>query len=401
MVEQDQDVRRELVHFLYDSMQLVGTISVAAVVIGGGMAWVSRDPGYALLTVLLLAIGAARIIQILLFSARFARLTSADIIRWERLYGAGAAAFGLAVGVLSARAFRIGDAPGMWICFGLSMAFCVGIVSRVSPWIAMLSAALLLIPTAIACLLQPEPIYRMGAGMLVLFWITLRGTSYRLTAAFTERIEAKRALARQANHDFLTGLPNRAAFFDALGRLDRSVAIVAIDLDDFKPVNDRFGHLAGDALLRQVAMRLRGCVGAGLAARFGGDEFMLLQEIPDGPAGRDVALALARAALAGLSRPFQVAGESVQIGASAGVLATSEIGRAGADALLEQVDRALYVAKHAGGGRWCWADELAPAEAASALIQQSPPLQPIGEPRAAVAPAVSAPAAQPEIPLAE
>ena len=283
MERQDPETRRELVHLLYGSMQLVATISVAAVVIGAGMALVVHDIGYALLTALLFVIGTARVIKIKLFALRFDRMNHADIVRWERLYGVGAAAFALAVGVLSARAFQIGDAPGIWICFGLSMAFCVGIVSRVSPWIVMLSSALLLTPTALACLLQPEPIYRMGSGMLVLFWITLRGTSYRLTAAFTERIEAKQALARQANQDFLTGLPNRAAFLAALDRLDCCTAIVAIDLDGFKPVNDRFGHLAGDELLRQVTMRLRGCVGAGMAARFGGDEFMLLQEVPDGP----------------------------------------------------------------------------------------------------------------------
>ncbi|WP_315806937.1 MULTISPECIES: GGDEF domain-containing protein [unclassified Bradyrhizobium] len=383
MERQDPDTRRELVHLLYGSMLLVGTISVAAVVIGAGMAVVARDPGYAVLTLLLFVVGAARIIKLHLFAVRFDRFNGADIVRWERLYGVGAAAFALAVGALSARAFQIGDAPGIWICFGLSMAFCVGIVSRVSPWIVMSSSALLLIPTALSCLLQPEPIYRMGAGMLVLFWITLRGTSYRLTAAFTERIEAKQALARQANQDFLTGLPNRAAFLAALDRLDCRAAIVAIDLDGFKPVNDRFGHLAGDELLRQVAMRLRGCVGAGLAARFGGDEFMLLQEVPDGPAGQEAALALTRAAVGGLSRPFLLAGESVLIGASAGILITHEPGRIGADALLDRADRALYAAKHAGGRRWCWADEIAPAaaDAAAALSLASPPIQPAADAR--------------------
>ncbi|MDU6726286.1 MAG: GGDEF domain-containing protein, partial [Bradyrhizobium sp.] len=144
-----------------------------------------------------------------------------------------------------------------WMCFGLSMSFCVGIVSRVSPWIVMSSSAVLLIPTVIACVLQPEPVFRMGAAMLVLFWITLRGTSYRLTAAFTERIEAQQALRRQAHQDFLTGLPNRAAFIAALRGLDGPAAIIAIDLDGFKSINDAFGHQAGDELLCQVGARLR------------------------------------------------------------------------------------------------------------------------------------------------
>ncbi|MGJ5176421.1 diguanylate cyclase domain-containing protein [Bradyrhizobium oligotrophicum] len=353
MHRSDQETRRELAHLLYSSMPLVGTISVASVVIGTVMAWVAQDPGYAVITAALVVIGVFRVVKLLMFEARFDRLGHADIIRWERLYGLGAIAFGLAVGALSARAFQIGDGPGVWMSFGLSMAFCVGIVSRVSPWIVMTSSAVLLIPTVVACLLQSEPVYRMGAGMVVLFWITLRGTSYRLTAAFTERIKAKQALAHQAHRDYLTGLPNRAAFIAALAGCDRPVAIIAVDLDGFKLVNDRFGHQAGDELLCQVGVRLQDCLeDSGVAARFGGDEFMLL--LPG--AGRDAALDLARAAVTALAQPFTLAGTRVQIGASAGILVTDDR-QAETEALLDQADRALYAAKRAGGHRWCWADE--------------------------------------------
>ncbi|MGC2781068.1 MAG: GGDEF domain-containing protein [Bradyrhizobium sp.] len=368
----DPDIRRELAHLLYSSMPLVGTISAAAVVIGTVMAWVARDPGYALISVALLVIGTFRVVKLLMFAARFDRLDHHDIIRWERLYGLGAAAFGLAVGALSARAFQIGDGPGIWMCFGLSMAFCVGIVSRVSPWIVMTSSAVLLIPTVIACLLQPEPVYRMGAAMVVLFWITLRGTSYRLTAAFTERITAQQALARQAHRDFLTGLPNRAAFIAALGRCDRPVAIIAVDLDGFKLVNDRFGHQAGDELLCQVGLRLQDCLGeTGLAARFGGDEFMLL--LP--AAGRRAALELAQAAVTALAQPFTLAGAHVQIGASAGILITDDR-QAETESLLDQADRALYAAKRAGGQQWCWADEEIGVAAAWTRSGEVPALAP-------------------------
>ncbi|UFZ07952.1 GGDEF domain-containing protein [Bradyrhizobium ontarionense] len=368
----DPDIRRELAHLLYSSMPLVGTISAAAVVIGTVMAWVARDPGYALISVALLLVGTFRVVKLVMFAARFDRLDHHDIIRWERLYGLGAAAFGLAVGALSARAFQIGDGPGIWMCFGLSMAFCVGIVSRVSPWIVMTSSAVLLIPTVIACLLQPEPVYRMGAAMVVLFWITLRGTSYRLTAAFTERITAQQALARQAHRDFLTGLPNRAAFITALGRCDRPVAIIAVDLDGFKLVNDRFGHQAGDELLCQVGLRLQDCLGeAGLAARFGGDEFMLL--LP--AAGRRAALELAQAAVTALAQPFTLAGARVEIGASAGILIADDR-QAETESLLDQADRALYAAKRAGGGQWCWADEEIGIAAEWARCGEVPALAP-------------------------
>jgi diguanylate cyclase (GGDEF)-like protein len=370
----DPEIRRELAHLLYSSMPLVGTISAAAVVIGTVMAWVARDPGYAVITAALLVIGALRVVKLLMFAARFDQLADDDIILWERLYGLGAAAFGLTVGALSARAFQIGDGPGIWMCFGLSMAFCVGIVSRVSPWIVMTSSAVLLIPTVIACVLQPEPVYRMGAGMVVLFWITLRGTSYRLTAAFTERIAAQQALARQAHRDFLTGLPNRAAFIAALGRCDRPVGIIAVDLDGFKLVNDRLGHQAGDELLCQVGARLQNCLGdTGLAARFGGDEFMLL--LPQ--AGRDAALELAKAAVTALAQPFTLAATRVEIGASAGILVTDDR-QAETESLLDQADRALYAAKRAGGQQCCWADEDIRVSAAWTRYGAAPALSPAG-----------------------
>ncbi|MFN5682767.1 MAG: GGDEF domain-containing protein, partial [Bradyrhizobium sp.] len=110
----DSETRRELAHLLYSSMPLVGTISTGAVVIGAVMAWVARDPGYAAITMALLVIGVFRVVKLLMFAARFDQLDDAGIIRWERLYGLGAAAFGLAVGGLSARAFQIGDGPGIW-----------------------------------------------------------------------------------------------------------------------------------------------------------------------------------------------------------------------------------------------------------------------------------------------
>jgi diguanylate cyclase (GGDEF)-like protein len=242
------------------------------------------------------------------------------------------------------------------------MSFCVGMVSRaaVRPWVVLLTAALLLAPTAVGGFLRPEMSYKVGAGMLFLFWITLREASRHLSTAFIERIESKHALTRQASHDFLTGLPNRVAFLSALQDVTGSMAIVAIDLDGFKPVNDRHGHHIGDDLLRQVATRLRDCIGTrGIASRFGGDEFMLLKQVDSGQAGRDAALALAREAVMSLSLPFQVVDFPVCIGASAGILVTEQAVARSANStaeMLQQVDRALYAAKRAGGGCWIWSE---------------------------------------------
>ena len=357
----DPRIRRELVDLLYTSLPQVFAIGATSVTGAVALTAMSGDIGYAVISGFIFVTAAARVYSLLRYKACAAQLSDADVVRWERLYGAGASAFGLALGLLSYRALELDDDPGAWIAFGLSMSFCVGMVSRaaIRPWIILNTAAILLLPTIVGGLLRPEFAYKIGAIMLVFFWLTLREASKHLSAAFIERVEAKHRLARQATHDFLTGLPNRAAFFQALAETSGDFAVVAIDLDGFKTVNDRHGHQAGDDLLRQVAQRLSSCVGdAGIAARFGGDEFMMLRPVTAGEAGREEALALARQDVAELSMPFLLTDIPVCIGASAGILVSTDAVTAGsASQLLERVDRALYTAKRAGGGCCVWSDD--------------------------------------------
>lgn len=366
-------IRRELVDLLYTSLPQVMAINVTSVIGAAALAIISRDPGYAAITCAILVNAIGRVVSLLRYKAFAGRTSDSDVAHWERIYAAGAAAFGLALGALSFHAFQLDDAPGAWVAFGLSMSYCVGMVSRaaIRPWIVLSTSAALLTPTLIAGLMRPELAYRIGALMLVLFWLSMREASRHLSAAFIERLESRHALARQANHDFLTGLPNRAAFLDALERMSGCAAVVAIDLDGFKPVNDRHGHHAGDDLLRQVAGRLAECVGqggidggaqggfhGGLAARFGGDEFMLVIPVSEGAVGRAEALTLARDAIRSLSMPFLLDDIPVVIGASAGLLVSEEPpGGGGLAQLLRRVDGALYAAKRAGGGRTSWAED--------------------------------------------
>lgn len=356
----DPRIRRELVDLLYTSLPQVSAIGATSVTGAAALTLMSGDTGYAVISVFIFIAAAARIASLLRYKSRATQFSDADVIRWEGLYGAGASAFGLALGLLSYRALQLDDGPGAWITFGLSMSFCVGMVSRaaIRPWIILTAAAVLLTPTIMGGLLHPEFAYKLGAVMLVFFWLTLREASKHLSAAFVERLEAKHRLARQATHDFLTGLPNRAAFFQALAETRGDFAIIAIDLDGFKPVNDRHGHHAGDDLLRQVAERLSVCIGSpGLAARFGGDEFMMLKPVAPGDAGREQALALARQAIRDLSMPFLLTDIPVRIGASVGILISADVTAISTSQLMEQVDRALYAAKRAGGSRCAWADE--------------------------------------------
>ncbi|WP_298233034.1 diguanylate cyclase [uncultured Azohydromonas sp.] len=168
------------------------------------------------------------------------------------------------------------------------------------------------------------------------------------------RVATRTRLQWSAHHDPLTGLANRAAFEQRLhqvfGARPRSMpaALVAIDLDHFKPINDSAGHAAGDAMLKAVATAICSCVRAGdLVARLGGDEFMLLLERCPGERALPIANAVC-AAVAGIELPWE--GRTLRVGASAGVAALqadmTEVAH-----WLRAADRACYDAKGAGRGR--------------------------------------------------
>lgn len=175
-----------------------------------------------------------------------------------------------------------------------------------------------------------------------------------------ERVRMEDALRRQALHDALTGLPNRVLLRDrveqailAARRDDHDATLMLLDLDRFKEVNDTFGHHYGDALLRQVAERLRGSLRASdTVARLGGDEFAVLLA----GSGRAEAILAADKMCAALEAPFIVEGQALHVGASIGI---ALFPRHGTDAatLLRRADVAMYVAKRGGDAHAVYAPE--------------------------------------------
>ncbi|MDE2301612.1 MAG: EAL domain-containing protein [Sphingomonadales bacterium] len=170
----------------------------------------------------------------------------------------------------------------------------------------------------------------------------------------TERLHVSQSASQLALVDALTGLPNRLSmqqhldeFVLALGAPGRSCAVVLLDLDRFKAVNDTLGHPAGDALLRQVSDRLRRIVGAkGKVFRLGGDEFQLLLPGWDAP---DKLAELMQDVVAHVSQPYTIDGVRCVIGTSAGIAIGPRDGRS-SEELIRKADFALYAAKDEGRG---------------------------------------------------
>jgi diguanylate cyclase (GGDEF)-like protein/PAS domain S-box-containing protein len=174
------------------------------------------------------------------------------------------------------------------------------------------------------------------------------------TRDVSQRKELERRLAHQATHDTLTGLPARALFEDRIAqalarrrREQRRIAVLFVDLDDFKRLNDTRGHAAGDIALREVAARLaRSVRDSDSAARLGGDEFGVLLDGIDGP---EEAIAIGNRCLAALMQPLLVDGDELRTTAAIGIALDSEETQT-PDQILRRADAAMYDAKRQGKG---------------------------------------------------
>jgi diguanylate cyclase (GGDEF)-like protein len=186
--------------------------------------------------------------------------------------------------------------------------------------------------------------------------VELRRRGDELRVTLEERNTFAEKLRYQASHDSLTGLANRATFMERVqGVLESSsadgsdVAVLFLDVDDFKVVNDRLGHVAGDELLVAVASRLRGALRSGdLAARLGGDEFGVLVV---GAGDEDEMRGVAGRILQAMRGVFEVSGTTVEVHSSIGIAFGPSTDRS-ADQLVRDADTAMYLAKRRGKDRY-------------------------------------------------
>ncbi|MCE1249749.1 MAG: EAL domain-containing protein [Comamonadaceae bacterium] len=200
-------------------------------------------------------------------------------------------------------------------------------------------------------------------------------TGYRGVARdITERKRAQAEIARLAFYDELTGLPNRRLLQDRLeqalllsARDGQHGALLFLDLDNFKAVNDSMGHDWGDALLQQVARRLAGCVrGSDTVARLGGDEFIIVLPSLHGEAARAAAMAevVALKILGALGQPYPI-GSGLQHSTPSVGIALFQGQAQAVSALLQQADLAMYQAKSSGRNTFCFFDAAMQAQASA------------------------------------
>jgi diguanylate cyclase (GGDEF)-like protein len=284
--------------------------------------------------------------------------------------GLGLAAFAITDVLLTCRAGRPGDAPLWWeaghVAGPLFLALVAGGAGAHRSWTRESTAryrpGVLLAGCLPALVAAAHVGWRVATGVPVGGGEAVLGWALALTLAARWLITAadRAELAFRADHDPLTGLANRELLRRRLARAverhrrdGQPVALLFVDLDDFKLINDSLGHAAGDRLLGAVGERLRSCVrGVDAVARLGGDEFAVLLDGPADPSDERVVSPdrVGERILAALHRPFRIDGHAVTVGASVGVVVPDGSGDLDADALLRHADAAMYAGKRRGKG---------------------------------------------------
>jgi diguanylate cyclase (GGDEF)-like protein len=231
------------------------------------------------------------------------------------------------------------------------------------PWVGKSCTLIMLAALALGVIHQGGMVFPAAMILICAFAYVQCDSIQTRFEAMVDQMRMRRKMQRVAEQDSLTGLASRYQFQQSLAevcRQETQVALLFIDLDRFKSVNDTFGHDAGDLLLRKTAQRILTTVRiSDLVARLGGDEFVVMQS----PAQDEKAVqALAQRINVALARPFELNGNSIAIGASIGIHLIKPSPGNDPLQLLSTADQAMYSVKRAGGGSFAFAE---PAEAPS------------------------------------
>jgi diguanylate cyclase (GGDEF)-like protein len=350
-----KEVQNALLQSLYQSRLSLLVGAAVGTTVAGFIAWQTQNLWLTACAVLILCAGMVRVISFGMFSHdvqhAYERVRSV-------IFDAGAWAFAALLGMFTFLTLLLSDDPVLHL---LSAAVSTGFAAAAAgrntgrPMIAIGQLIFCGLPLSIGLVMVPSPAHIMLAVSNLLFLavfidVTLK-TYETVLGAFGERQEKLDLAAvyeKLSRTDPLTGIANRMTLKQNLEEMlstsPSPIALIWIDLDHFKEINDTLGHAAGDLVLNDVAQSLTGLAGdEGAVARFGGDEFILIQPV----ANPQAAFVTGDRIRMAMNRPINAEGTLVDISTSIGI-AVSEAGAASADDLLRHADMALYDAKSKG-----------------------------------------------------
>ena len=358
-------VRRMLVTTLYAQPSSLAIGALCTVMAASVSAYVSGLPELWVCALILALIAIARITMAFHLSPDSETTSTA---RLEFVYEVGAFSFALALGCTAAYTILVGSHIVELLLVANALGYGIGVSARNAGRLTIAFGQLTMscLPIALASFWVGTPAFiALGVTILLLIpaMVSICGNIFKVLRDSIASAETSKKLADKmqilARTDVVTGLANRAGLNHAmvetmmgLGADDR-LALIWVDLDRFKEVNDLLGHPVGDRVLSEVATRLAECSPSDATiARFGGDEFIVFTPIAD----RKDSERISSEIHAEIMRPFRVDGERLEVRASLGVALLPEDGK-DADTLMQSADLALYHAKVNGRGQTCFFDK--------------------------------------------
>jgi diguanylate cyclase (GGDEF)-like protein len=344
-------VEVEIISRLFNALPQVLCVTTGFVAGAAFMLYETGDPWMWAILAIAIATSAARIGGVLAYR-RLApkRMTLEQARRWERAYSLPAIAFTTGIALLTVRVFAAGWTNGEILAIGLTMALTAGSCARTLRYWLCATLSTIALGALIAMLLLSGDPVRIGiAALFALYLWSVYESSRHIVGQVEALLIAERELDAAARRDPLTGLANRRAFDEALATASGvgGFALLLLDLDGFKAVNDRLGHAAGDELLRQVATRLADTMREGdTLARLGGDEFAAILPLTDATTAK----AIADRVVGAVGLPYAVLGAPAIVGTSVGIQVAHDGSKADGEVIKAAADRALYRAKAVGKG---------------------------------------------------